>query len=176
MYGTLVPCGPGLRPLGWPESPMVRRIALGVLMPNTFIASHMTAAWVWGAAAEPGAPLRSIQLPSKRSANYQPRSTETLHIAHSRISRRDISFMDDLAVTTPLRTALDILRDPHTFNEAQMAACAELFRLYQGLRARVFENIHNARHPQRPLSRDRLAQLADFDGKQPPHRGRKVLG
>ena len=56
--GTLVACGPGVRGVGWPDSPRVRLAALAPWLSGGRVAAFRTAAWVWGAAREPGRPLR----------------------------------------------------------------------------------------------------------------------
>ncbi len=55
--GSLVRCGPGYRPVGWPETPRVRAAALAPWLGAGRTAVLGTAAWIWGAAREPGSPL-----------------------------------------------------------------------------------------------------------------------
>lgn len=160
LHGTFVPCGPGLRPVGWPDAPAIRRIAVADMLPRQLIASNLTAAWIWMSARNPGKPLRAIQQPSTRNGFRAGRSLmDVVYVRHQRITREDVAMFDDLGVTTPYRTVLDLLRDPERFDVPCQVACRLLFTRYQGIARQVVCTIQEARHPQRPISRERLAKL-----------------
>lgn len=166
LHGTLVPCGPGLRPVGWPDTPSVRRIAIGDLMPSQLIASHQTAAWIWQSTRRAGKPLRAIQKPTTRNTFLAGVNTKDLiRIRQQRITREDIAVFDDLCVTTPFRTVLDLLYDPHDFDVVSQVACRLIMLKFPGVKVRVCRSVHESRHPQRPLARARLARVLSLPGK-----------
>ncbi len=179
VHGSLTRCGPGYRPKGWPDSAHVRRVALGRLLPNYLIASHITAAWVWQAALSPNpgeSPLRAIAHPSKRTANRQLASSAEIHISHSRIARTDMVYVDDLAVTTPLRTVLDLLRDRQTWSVAQQSACKQFFRSTGALLEIVREELTHVTHPANTIARERLDALKLPGLTAPRHTSGKLPG
>lgn len=120
LSGTLVRCGPGVRPVGWPETPMTRAVAVAQhLTPHT-AASGESAAWIWGACRSPGTPLTLIMR----------RGRVPLHVADPRVRVHEYKLEPDelfslgpYAVTTRLRTAYDLLRAPDEFTLTRHIAC-----------------------------------------------------
>ncbi|MBN9612266.1 MAG: hypothetical protein J0H64_02150, partial [Actinobacteria bacterium] len=86
LHGALVPCGPGYRGIGWPETPTVRASALAEFLSNDRIATHLTAAWVWGAARSPGRPVR-VSTRGRRRITLP--STEQLRVSEARLAPED---------------------------------------------------------------------------------------
>ncbi|WP_440311478.1 hypothetical protein [Leucobacter chromiireducens] len=107
IRGTLVHCGPGVRGAGWPDTPLVRAVALAPWLTPDRTAILLTAAWIWGAAHSAGAPLEfasaarantaSERGVRARSRQLSPREPELLHLGRA-------------TVTTPTRTVADLLR------------------------------------------------------------------
>lgn len=108
LRGSLVRCGPGVRGVGWPETPSVRLAALAPWLTGKRVATHEAAAWVWGAARDPGSPLRVSSRSRGRTG-----SAEYTHvkIQETRFHDGDVVHHGPCAVTTPLRTIIDLLYD-----------------------------------------------------------------
>ncbi len=120
LQGTLTRCGPGYRPVGWPESPAVRCVAIASYLDGRFVAINDTAAWIWGASRRPGSPLEV----STRSGRA-PTLSGCAEVQYREFTFRpgEFSFIGDFAVTTPLRTAFDLLRSPRPFTAQRRVAC-----------------------------------------------------
>ncbi|MBL5975202.1 MAG: hypothetical protein D3X82_15970 [Candidatus Leucobacter sulfamidivorax] len=172
LSGALVPCGPGLRGLGWPETPRVRLTAIASWLRGGRIATHLTAAWVWGAARRPGDPLQV----SLRPGHRRPTAADPgLRIYESRGAWAECRDFGGLAVTTPVRTALDLLHDPAGFGLRETVACRLLLRAVEGGGAAVSRRIEQHRRPYGRLARARLAALQYRDVGLPLSRGQPPL-
>lgn len=154
LHGALVPCGPGVRGVGWPETPRVRATALAEFIGEDRVATHLTAAWVWGAARDPGRPLRA-SVPAKR--RYTGIDTEMLRVSELRLSESDVTPLGRFAVTTPLRTVLDLLHDPDGFGPVERIACRLLVHRIGGWAA-VAARIEAHRRPYRTAALRRLGR------------------
>lgn len=167
LSGALVPCGPGVRGLGWPETPRVRLTAIAAWLRGGRIASHLTAAWVWGAARDPGYPLQVSQLPGRRRP---PEAVPGLRIYDLRGAGPESHDFGGLAVTTPPRTVLDLLYDPSGFGAREAIACRLLLRLTEDGGAEISRRIETHRRPHARLARERFAALAGSPARvrQPP--------
>lgn len=118
--GTLVPLGPGVRLAYWPLSPKVRATALAPWYTKDLAACLDTAAWIWGACrwgeALPAFTVLGCGRPSA--------STGRLREIHEfSLNGKDTRRLNSFAVTTPLRTAYDLLRDPGLFTFERRVAC-----------------------------------------------------
>ncbi|UBH05969.1 hypothetical protein K8P10_001480 [Leucobacter sp. Psy1] len=116
MRGDLVRCGPGVRPVGWPDSPRVRAHALSGRLTHGRIASHLTAAWVWGAARRTG-PALYATVPDRR--RREPTRDAGLTLTHRPCPERDRVRFGAIAVTTPRRTLIDLIHDAATDGEPE---------------------------------------------------------
>ena len=130
IRGSAVRCGPGIRLVSWPETPSVRAAALGERLGTNRIAAHLTAAWVWGTAEEPGTPLEFI-VRVGRAHQLEPRSGIRLH--QYNLDTEDIVFCGGRAVTSPSRTLYDLLR-ADVFTHTQRLACRMLLAHHLGSR------------------------------------------
>lgn len=108
MRGTVVACGPGLRLSSWPETPSVRATALRPWLNERRIASHLTAAWIWGAARDPGATLEFIL---HHGTLYDEPLTASIRLKNLRPGANEIELLSGLRVTSPARTLADLIRD-----------------------------------------------------------------
>ncbi len=170
LRGTLVPCGPGLRGVGWPETPRVRLAALAPWLADGRIAVYLTAAWVWGAARGPGHPLRVSTRPGSRNTTVVPSGTRVHEL---RLSPSECARFGGFSVTTPLRTATDLLYDDERFGTRQRVAVRLLLPLIDGgidaLRAHLSERTR----PKRPRALARLNGAREHEAhhaaeRQPP--------
>ncbi|MFT4232259.1 MAG: hypothetical protein QM606_05720, partial [Leucobacter sp.] len=156
LRGALVRCGPGVRPVGWPDVPRVRAAALAPWLSADRIAIRMCAAWIWGAAREPGLPLEFSTTERRRPG----RREHPDHLLHQfAYDERALHRFDGFALTAPEQTLHDLLRIPEAFSPDRRVACRLLLRLVEGGRDRVEQRIGEQRGPFRTLARTRLALL-----------------
>lgn len=162
LRGALVRCGPGMRGVGWPDSPGVRLAALGAWLGEDLCASHLTAAWVWAAAEHPGEPLRLAA-----RAGGSRRSPAGVRRYELRLGDGELERFGGLPVTTRMRTLLDLLHDPSGFSDEERHACrALLARIPDGaecVSARLLEH----RRPHRRLAVQRLGLILAPEPGQP---------
>lgn len=93
-----------------PQTPSLRAAAAGwTLRDARLVAGTRTAAWIWGAASRPPAPLEAAISPQARvHVDAGVRLREVV------IDPADVVRLGGLGVTTPLRTVIDLLRTPNT--------------------------------------------------------------
>lgn len=152
LHGTLVPCGPGMRPVAWPESPRVRLQALAEICPPQLVITLGTAAWVWGAA-------RTAPLPLDVACGVHGASSSrfnTLLSLRNLVFRpSDVQDFGVFSVTSPERTVTDLLRLRERFHSSDRAVCRLLIRLVPGglqaIRAQLGERA--SPHSRRALQR-----------------------
>lgn len=153
LRGTLVTCGPGHRLVGWPDSPRVRAQALAPWLTERRIAVGLSAAWVWGAAQNPGRPLRF----ATRDGTRAPRAESTDYtIQQFALIEDDVEQLGDFAVTSPLRTVFDLLRAPQEFGVPHRVACRLLLIRATGGTEAVRERLAAGGRPYRKLALERL--------------------
>ena len=156
LRGVLVPCGPGVRGIGWPETPRVRLAALAPWLPHRELPAFITAAWVWGAARDPGWPLR-ITMPPRSRARVLGSPEVRVHELVLRPG--DTATFGPFSVTAPLRTAVDLIHDPTPLGVAEAVAVRLLLPLIPGGAAALLARIESTRRPHRALALARMAQL-----------------
>lgn len=129
LAGTLVKCGPGLRPAAWPESCDVRAAALAPWYTDQRVAVRRTAAWVLGATSQPGRPLQFSTLDGRRAQRVD---NIAMTLQQLQIDAEDVSYCGSYAVTSALRTTIDLLRESRVFCSAHRACCRLLLRRVPG--------------------------------------------
>lgn len=155
LRGTAVRCGPGIRLASWPDSPSVRATAIGAFGAEDRVATHLTAAWIWRAAPEPGEPLE-FSVSRGRGHWRDPRQDLLLH--EYRLGPTDIVHLGSFAATHPVRTLYDLLRATR-FDAPQRFACRMLLTHFVGGRAHFLETLPERRRPHHGRILNRLAEL-----------------
>ncbi len=121
LDGDVYPLADGYCLLGEFESP--RHRALAVLGPRSrrLIAELATAAWIWGAGPEPALPTLAVTPQARTRVAFDRRAClrEVVYAAD------DIATLDGVRVTTPLRTAIELARQP-VFDGNAAAAVSRL--------------------------------------------------
>ncbi|WP_395638906.1 hypothetical protein [Pseudolysinimonas sp.] len=108
--------------IGEIEAPAHRaRAVLGGRSPR-LIAELGTAAWIWGAAAEP---LR-LEFAVTPDARARLVPAEQITVREIVYERDDVCVLDGFSVTTPLRTILDLARFTEPFDAAAATGLAEI--------------------------------------------------
>lgn len=159
LTGTLVKCGPGLRPVAWPETPAARCAAIGGQLSDRYAAIEDTAAWVWGARRSPGSPLRLATLGGRAPASFERRASEDVLVSTFRLLPEDLVAIAAFAVTSRARTAFDLLRAPTQFGAARRVACRLLFVAEPGSSSEVRRRAQGASRTDRARIQRRLSEL-----------------
>ena len=155
MRGSLVPCGPGLRPVAWPETPRVRLAALAPWLGEQYVAIGMTAAWVWGAARHPGTPLQCSTIGRKRP----PRTTPEVAVHEHSLTAADFTRFGRASVTTQTRTLCDLLRSASPLTSTRRVACRLLLLQHSRGKPEVQEALDAGARRYRRVATVRLAEL-----------------
>lgn len=124
LSGALLKCGPGVRPAGWPDIPITRLSALNSLFDDRYTAIGDTAAWVWCARQDPGPTI----MVSTRHGRVPANKFDNLVRKQLRFHEGDLMCLGNGWVTTPLRTAFDLLRLSPTLTHEQQAAVRLLLK------------------------------------------------
>jgi hypothetical protein len=108
LAGELVPVGACWASPAEPQTPSLRAAAAAwALRDARLIACTRTAAWVWGAVSRAPEPVDAcVPLGVRVHADGAVRVRELV------IADEDVVALEGLRVTTPLRTAVDLLRSP----------------------------------------------------------------
>lgn len=110
-----------------------RRVLLGdqafgkAGLPERLIAEQHTAAWVWGVLARP--PLHH-EFCVPHAARVRSPSGGWLRVREVVIQQSDITVLDGMPVTAPLRTAVDIARFSVHFGKAEAMIISELMQRF----------------------------------------------
>lgn len=138
LTGTLVRCGPGFRPVSWPDNAAARCTAIGWLLEDRYAAIENTAAWVWGARRSPGTPLRLMTRRGRAPAWFESVSPDSsVHVSHFKLIPGDVVEIAGFGVTSRQRTAYDLLRSAVPLAGPRLVACRLLLLSEPGARRLV---------------------------------------
>ncbi|KAM9862443.1 hypothetical protein ACI1US_01765 [Leucobacter sp. BZR 635] len=158
LTGTLVRCGPGYRPVSWPDNATARCTAIASVLSERYAAIEDTAAWIWGVRHSPGAPLRLLTRRGRAPARFELSNSEfEVHISNYRLAPGDVVEIAGYAVTTRLRTAYDLLRSTAPLEGARLVAVRLLLLSEPGARRRLFDRAERASRADRARIARRLA-------------------
>lgn len=125
LDGEVYRLADGYLPIAVPDVPTTRAVATLAHRPRRLVAARLTAAWIWGAISS--APRRGEYLVDI-DARWRPQPAEAIDVVESVIHPGDIDVLGGVAVTTPLRTAVDLARFRSEFTPADAAAVVVLAR------------------------------------------------
>ncbi|ROP66833.1 type IV toxin-antitoxin system AbiEi family antitoxin [Curtobacterium sp. PhB115] len=125
LAGELVAVGHCWASPAEPQDPALRAAAAGwVLRDQRLVAAGQTAAWIWGAVSRPPDPLEASVPPHLR-LNVGPE----VRLREVVLPASDVTTLGTVAVTTPARTAVDLLRTPGALGDERTEAVAGLLTL-----------------------------------------------
>ncbi len=101
----------------------LRAASLAPLLGDRVIAEGRTAAWLWGAVEREPEPVE-VCVPARE--RVRPHSPVPLRVREVVLSPADVVRLAGVAVTTPLRTAMDLVRLPPDFGPTERAAVRAL--------------------------------------------------
>ena len=147
---------------GIPASPQLRARAAAAVVPTSVrqrvVAGRLTAAWIYGCAAEPD--RLALLVDTKRRVSSL-RNTRGCTLHEVKLGPLDVISLGGLMVSSPLRTALDIALHVET-ERAVPALTALLARPQQDVRLRLLVRAIEAtpRVPHKRAALEKLAMLA----------------
>ncbi|WP_181429060.1 type IV toxin-antitoxin system AbiEi family antitoxin [Curtobacterium sp. MCSS17_008] len=155
LAGELVPVGRCWASPAEPQVPALRAAAHAWRLSDPrLVASGRSAAWIWGATSRPPA-ADEVSIPP----NVRVRVDADVRLREVRLDPHDVVLLHGIRVTTPLRTAVDLLRAPGAFDTGALDALRGLLAIgavaEQDLRRRVdaLGTIPMARQAARRLQR-----------------------
>jgi len=113
-------------PIDQAAGPVIRAAALALELPPRLIAEQHSAAWVWGATALPPVPH---EVCADISARTRPPLDTRLTMREVVILHEDVAILSGMAVTTPMRTAIDLARFVEGWNAEEERVVAELLAI-----------------------------------------------
>lgn len=123
LDGDLLPVDEYFTAADLPVGHLQRAIAVGSLVSFRLIAERMTAAWIYGLLQHP--PTRhELCVPASRRANSPP--SARIIVREVVIDDDDLRHIAGLAVTTPLRTIVDIARNCARFTTLEHTVIGKL--------------------------------------------------
>jgi hypothetical protein len=126
LDGELFALGAGFAPVDELESSRHRATALRAGLHERLIAEQHTAAWVWGALATAPSPHEYCSTLNARVGHL---STRWLTVREVVIEPSEIEVIAGLALTVPLRTAVDLTRFSRVFGASEAAVVGQLAAL-----------------------------------------------
>jgi len=153
--GTLARCGPGLRPVSWPETPETRCAAIADRFGANLVAAGDTAGWIWGARRSPG-PVLEFTTRTGRPPMSAVASASSIH--EYRLEAGEAVRLGAYPVTSRERTAFDLLRAPSALTIERRAACRLLLIRSPSPVESLLERAARSSKPDRGRVAMRLAQ------------------
>ena len=163
LRGSLLRSGPGYRSVGRPEGPSTRAAAivqflasLGVGEP--LVALGPTAAWVWGACRRAPLTLRLATIAGSRARS--PAYPDCLEVRQLSLAPHDVVRFGPFGVTSPSRTAADLLRAPANFPREARVACRLLTASLPGGIGELADELRHGPRHYRSLALARIEEAA----------------
>lgn len=144
-------------PIDLPEQSTQRARALARFLPERLIAEQLTAAWIWGVLSV--MPARH-QFCVAAGARARPANPRKLSIREVVIEEHDLLVIGGLLITSPRRTAIDLIRCSPAFDSDDRSLVLRLLHL-AGSSVHECRQLLNSRRnlPGKRLSRARLNEL-----------------
>jgi hypothetical protein len=158
LDGELFGVGDAFVLLDTPDSAELRADAFGLVAPRTVVADRFTASWVHGARASPPVPWQACVDTARRVSAL---SVHTLDMRQCVLARGDVERIGDVRVTTPLRTAVDLLRTVPRFDTGLAHETAGLLHIGGVSLRRCRDALQ--RHPQSSGTGRALTRLSALD-------------
>jgi len=109
LDGDLLPLGDAFLPIDQPAGPAERAASIAHLVGRRGIIAEGSAAWVWGAAWRLAEPIRTY---ARAGAPSSPPDRERASMREMRLREDDVVDLRAVCVTSPVRTAIDLVRAP----------------------------------------------------------------
>jgi hypothetical protein len=147
-------------------TPQLRAAALALELPPRLIAEQRTAAWVWGALLD--AP-RPHEVCADISARARPTLSRQFAVREVVLLDDDVAHLGGMAVTTPIRTAIDLARFASAWGGPEIHIVRALMRPGEfdaSDCARLIERRRNL--PGKRIALERIAECATSGSQSGP--------
>jgi len=156
LDGQLFRVGDSFAAIGTPDGPELRAAAFVRSAPGWTVADRGSAAWIHGTRASPP-PLPQVCVPAARRGRV---SSALVDACHRTLAADETVTIGPALVTTPLRTALDLLSAPGRFRSEQALEVRGLLRLASVGVDELSERLEARPRKGADLARGRLPQVA----------------
>ncbi|WP_431218115.1 type IV toxin-antitoxin system AbiEi family antitoxin [Leifsonia xyli] len=139
-----------------PDGPELRAHAFARSTPGWLVADRGSAAWIHGTRASPP-PVPQVCVPLQRRGGV---SSPAVDACHRSLPRDDTLELGPLRVTTPARTATDLLSTPGRFGAGRALEVRHLLALAEVTPAELDERLRTSRRKGCALARSRMPAVA----------------
>ncbi|BDI22805.1 hypothetical protein [Herbiconiux sp. L3-i23] len=156
LDGGAIARGDGYLAVDAIEDPALRAATLASSIPAPRVADRATAAWIWGARV---AIPRPIEVCVGRGLSNKVDALRGMQLREATLASHDTVELGGIAVTTPRRTALDLLRGP-AYSPATEETVRALLRMDGSSIADLLPDLTETRFQrERIRARERMRQL-----------------
>ncbi|MEV8215657.1 type IV toxin-antitoxin system AbiEi family antitoxin [Leifsonia sp. NPDC077715] len=156
LDGQLFRVGDAFAAIGTPVGPELRAAAFVRSAPGWTVADRGSAAWIHGTRASPP-PLPQVCVPCTRRGRV---SSGLVDACHRTLAPDETVTIGPALVTTPLRTALDLVCDPARFGPRQALEVRRLLALASVGVEELSERLDSRPRKGADLARGRLPDVA----------------
>ncbi|WP_374010399.1 type IV toxin-antitoxin system AbiEi family antitoxin [Leifsonia sp. LS-T14] len=156
LDGHLYRVGDAFATAATPDCPDLRAHAFALSAPDWAVADRGTAAWIHGTRATPP-PLPQVCVPPRRRGRV---SSPLIDACHRALRPDEVTSLGRTTVTTPLRTAEDLISTPSAFGSAQALEVRHLLALAGVTPPEFDDRLRASRRMGRALARTRVPAVA----------------
>ena len=166
LDGQLFRVGDAFAPIDAPDGPELRAHAFSRSAPSWAVADRGSAAWIHGTRSSPPPVPQVCVPPHRRGSALSP----TLDARHRSVPPDDQLAVARVRVTTPLRTAVDLLSETRPFGDAQALEVRHLLALAGVAPSELDDRLRSGRRKGCVLARSRLPAVAQAALQAPSRR------
>ncbi|WP_285116494.1 type IV toxin-antitoxin system AbiEi family antitoxin [Leifsonia sp. fls2-241-R2A-40a] len=156
LDGHLFRVGDAFATVDTPDGPALRAQGFARSAPGWAVADRGSAAWIHGTRSVPP-PVPQVCVPPNRRGGVRSPSVDTSHRA---LAAGDTMAFGGVIVTTPVRTAVDLLSTSPTFDEAEALEVRHLLALAAVTPAELDELLRASRRKGCGVARSRMPAVA----------------
>ena len=156
LDGQVFRVGDAFAAIGTPDGPELRAAAFARSAPGWTVADRGSAAWIHGTRASPP-PLPQVCVPGARRGRV---SSALVDASHRTLAAEETVTVGPALVTTPLRTALDLVCDPGRFGPQEAFEVRRLLTLASAGVEDLSERLDARPRKGADLARERLPDVA----------------
>ncbi|MGO4300378.1 type IV toxin-antitoxin system AbiEi family antitoxin [Leifsonia sp. RAF41] len=156
LDGHLYRVGDAFATAETPDGPELRAHAFALSAPTWTVADRGSAAWIHGTRSSPP-PIPQVCVPSKRRGRV---SSPMIDACHRTLEADDSVVLGPTRVTTPLRTAVDLISVPGAFDACHALEVRHLLALADVTPAEFDDHLRASRRKGCALARSRVPTVA----------------
>lgn len=165
LRGSLTRCGPGVRGIGWPDTPELRASLLKEFQLPGSAFVLLTAAWVWGHTWHEE---QKVQLSWLNKKRLHRTVLNTVQVKQFNLPANECLHLADILVTSPERTIQDLLFSNEQMFANGASAAAKMLLSKQDDLSFFEEKYKRIRRPYSARALERFRSLVYSDSSQTP--------